>query len=247
MDNTNQVGKELKDTTDAEGEVDISDEMLLAAEGGASGRRQPPAVVIGASLVRPLDMAGEAAVVAKSGTEAAQVQVLLDQAAKVVEADTTEKVIMHLGTNDLLHNKNDSEIVKLNLSEALGKVKDAFPHADIGVSSIPPRKGKSPGIFQYNEKAKAVNHYVEMLTDREERVSYIDTYAVFAPRGGHVKKSLYSDTDGAGIHFSQAGVEALKQELSKFLKPNDEDSRKRERSAGTTPNSEEKDSKRGKQ
>ena len=237
-----EEGQESKSDADLD---ELTDELLLAA---AEGGEQPPAaVVIGASIVKRLDMTGEAAVVAKSGIEAAGVQELLEQATDMVETDKMEKVILHLGTNDLMHNKDDTEVVKLNIAGAVGKVKDVFQNAEIGIAAIPPRKGKSQGIVQYNQKAKTVNHYIEMLAGREERVTYIDTYEVFAPRGGHVVKGFYSDRDPAGIHFSQAGTDALKKEFQVFLRADGEDSRKRMRSAEATPNSEEKSTKKGKQ
>ncbi len=238
-----------KPLQDGTGEVDIQelpDDLLLAAAEGASFG-QPTAVVIGASLVKHLDMAADAVVVAKSGTKAGEIQELLHQAASVVDADQTEKVILHLGTNDLMHSKNDSEVVKLNIAEAISKVKDVFQQAAVGVAAIPPRKGKSPGILHYNQNAKTVNHYMQMLAERDDRVSYLDTYKAFAPNAGHVTKSLYSDRDPTGVHFSDAGVNTLKQEFLKFLKMDNEDTRKRMRSAESTPNSVEKSTKKGKQ
>ncbi len=200
------------------------------------------AVVLGASIVKHMDFNGKATVIAKSGTCAADVDTLLNQAEAQVEATAVKQVIMHLGTNDMMTNKGEVDMVRLNAAEAVRKVKDFFPAASIGVAAVPPRKGKSTQVQRFNADVKAMNHYMQLLTERDERLTFLDTHKVLAP-GEFVVKKLFSDRDSSGVHLSTDGMKVLQQELLAFLENTDDTSLKRQRSDNATPSSVEKTSK----
>ncbi len=126
----------------------------------------------------------------------------------------------------------------------LQKVQGAFPAATVTVAmcSIPPRKGKSPSVAKYNDNVTSVNKYVEKLSERADNVEYMDNNSVFLNNANKVKKAMYSDSDSSGIHLSIGGQKALREVLMNYLPDVDDitDSRKRQRSNGSTPGSAKK-------
>ena len=128
-------------------------------------------VIIGDSLVKHVDNVGNAAVLAKSGLQASQVDEMLRVAETKLDMDKVEKVVFHLGVNDLNRNKQNPDIVRLNLAEAIVKVESAFPMVEVAVATIPPRKGKASPVNFYNETARDLNKYLELLTERNERLT----------------------------------------------------------------------------
>ena len=60
-----------------------------------------------------------------------------------LDMDKVEEVVFYLGINDLNRNKQNPDIVRLNLAEAILKVESAFPMAEVAVATKPPRKGKA--------------------------------------------------------------------------------------------------------
>ena len=201
-------------------------------------------VILGASLVKNMGFDDTTLLVSKSGTSASEVDDLLQIAEAKIEVEDVEKVLVHLGTNDLMKSHGDVDAVKLNMVEAVGKVRGVFPTAHIGIAAIPPRKGKSANVNKYNNDARSVNHYVKALTERDTNMQFLDTTKIFAPGGDHVVKRLYSDRDSSGVHFSAEGITELQREIEAFLAA--QDSRKRQRSDNETPSSSEKMTKKGK-
>ena len=232
---------ELNAKTD-DGEDD-SEEAASVASLDAEPEKDCKAVILGASLVKHMDLKDKAVLVAKPGTCASEVESLLDIAEAKIEAENVERVLIHLGTNDLSQAHGDVDSVKLNLVEAMGKVKAFFPRAVIGVAAIPPRKGKGASVHKYNNDAKSVNHYLGALAERDSNIEFLDTYKIFAPGGEHVVKRLYSERDGSGVHFSAEGIDTLQREFEKFLNTESDGRNKRLRSDTQTPSSVEKMSK----
>lgn len=224
---------------------DVSEDEEDADSKADTWTQDCKAVILGASLVKHMDLKGNAALISKSGTQAAEVDSLLKIAEAKLEASKVEKVVIHLGTNDLSRAHGDVDTVKLNLVEAVNKVKAFFPDAVTGVAAIPPRKGKGAKVHRYNNEAKSVNHYLRTLADRDTRVEFLDTYQVFAPGGEHVVKRLYSERDSSGVHLSAEGISLLQGEFEKFLST-ESDSRERQRCSPETPPSVEKVTKKGK-
>ncbi|CAC5367585.1 unnamed protein product [Mytilus coruscus] len=71
-------------------------------------------------------------------------------------------------------NKHDSDQVNVFTTQALAKVKQVFPNADIGLCGIIPRKGNSNHIHTVNETATNVNKFFETLYIKDEVLTYID-------------------------------------------------------------------------
>lgn len=219
---------------------DDENDTFRDASGNAEPQTDCRAVILGASLVKHvvLDMKGKALLVAKSGTCASEVEDLLQVAEAKLEAAQVEKVLMHLGTNDLSRAHGEVDAVKVNLVHAVTKVKEFFPAAVIGVAAVPPRKGKGTNVQKFNSDAKSVNKYLKTLANSDSSLEFLDTYSVFAPGGEHVVKRLYSDRDDSGIHFSPEGIKTLQGEFENFLLTQDEGKKRRRNTK--TPSSEEK-------
>ena len=161
-----------------------------------------------------------------------------------VEPGAIQHVVVHLGTNDAMQNKEDTDNVKLNMAECLSKVEDTFPEAIVTVASIPPRKGKSPAIQKYNEQVASINTYLAKLAERSLDIDFLDNTHVYMNRNNNINKRHYSDSDTSGVHLSADGQRALTGSFLQHLrgtKPGGREGRKRGRSDGSnTPNSAEK-------
>lgn len=209
------------------------------------GPTEHRAVLIGASLIKHIDLGTDAQVIAKPGATAANVDQVLSMALEMVDPKNIEQVVMHLGTNDALQNKDDSDTVKLNMAECIGKVGKTFPDAILAISSIPPRKGKSQNVTRYNDQVSSVNTYLKKVADRSENLVYLDNTHVFM-NGTNVNRRHYSDSDSSGVHLSRDGQLALTDAFLEYLSQaktyeNNIDNRKRVRSEGSNiPNSAEK-------
>ncbi len=207
---------------------------------------QPDALILGASIVKHLDLSPGAVVVAESGTTASSVEKLFDAARSKVEQESVRTIVVHLGTNDNTQHKGDAESVKLNMADCVAKVQLEYPEAQVCVASIPPRKGKSASILAFNSQADSVNTFLQKLAGRSEGVDFLDTTRELAP-GGHPTKRFYSDNDPSGVHLSPTGQQKLKDIFQDYL---GSESRKRYRSSASstssTPSSVEKQAKKGK-
>ncbi|CAC5399724.1 unnamed protein product [Mytilus coruscus] len=164
------------------------------------------------------------------------------------------KVIISLGTNDLSTNKHDSDQVNVFATQAIVKVKQAFPNADIGVCGIIPRKGNSNHIHRVNETATNVNKFLEKLCLKDEVLTYIDVEHIFT-KNGNVVKPLYEKTDTSGVHITIEGAQTIRVKLRDFLHPKlsqiqhtprPGDTKRKLSDISLTPMSAEKDSKQTK-
>ncbi|CAC5420631.1 unnamed protein product [Mytilus coruscus] len=73
-----------------------------------------------------------------SGSTAEDIDKLLVTLDKSVDKNYVSKVIFGLGTNDVTKNNTNKEIICINMTNALNKVKAEFPNADISIFSILP-------------------------------------------------------------------------------------------------------------
>ncbi len=202
-------------------------------------------LVIGDSHTRNLDFTSRrgVTVISLSGACAENIEGLLEKSRAEMSTPVTDvsSVIVHIGTNDIAHHKDDADEVRLNLAQAVEKVKTCFSSANtIAISSILPRKGRSQSALRHNVLAREMNTYMMKLASKDASLSFLNNQTTFAPRDAVVKK-LYNDNDAGGVHLSPEGVSALGQNFEAFHLG--ECSRKRKFVAATTPSSAEKDSK----
>ncbi len=223
-------------------EVEIEDPT---EEATAQTTDTADSLLLGASIVKHLNLAPRCLVVAESGTTAGNVQKLLDKATGLVDPAKIENVMVHLGTNDAMKHKEDPETVKLNLTDCVAKIQWTFPGARVAIASVPPRKGRSANILKYNQMTDSVNTFLSRFTERREDLDYMNTVSSLRTNKGVIKR-FYSDIDTSGVHLSRDGQNMLMAVFKKHLQAVDgPESRKRNHSE--TPNSAEKDPKKGRE
>lgn len=198
-------------------------------------------LLLGASLIKHIDLGEDAKVIAKSGATAANVDHLLGMALEEVEANDIQHVIIHLGTNDAMQNKGDADAIRLNISDCINKVGHTFPEANLTVASIPPRKGKSAAIIGYNTLVSSINTYLQKLSERTDNLEFLDNTHIYMNNGNNINRRHYSDSDSSGVHLSKDGQRVFKQQFLNHMNPQTTQDRKRVRSSGSsTPNSAKK-------
>ena len=101
----------------------------------------------------------------KSGAGLTDVQHLISRANdEAKQAINPQKVVIHLGTNDISGLRGHVPQLMLNYSKAMKSVKDVFPQAKLGLCSIPPRKGNGAEQKSANEVARTLNSFIEAAT-----------------------------------------------------------------------------------
>ncbi len=167
------------------------------------------AVILGDSHVRdcvvehvPLKVVN----VSKGGTP---VQGIADQLKEVKEDPRDVKVaLLHVGTCNWGSQCGlvRADIVYREYIEALSAVTTAFPHAELVISSVPPRV-RDVGSIQskeVNSEINVLNEMLKRLSKQEENVYFIDN------DGGLMVDSspcidLYRDSDITGVHLNNKG------------------------------------------
>ncbi|XP_069123841.1 uncharacterized protein [Argopecten irradians] len=118
------------------------------------GQKAPcvPTVILGASNANRMDIVNDNVCNASiNGASFGEIDRLIDKA-KNMTNEQIENVILHLGTNDIMTTKNDTDQVMIRVIDALGKVGKAFPdHTKIGVCTILKRKAKGTRPQAFNE------------------------------------------------------------------------------------------------
>ncbi|WAQ98940.1 YTX2-like protein, partial [Mya arenaria] len=168
-----------------------------------------PKLVIGDSNTCRLNIKdGNVLNLSKSGSKLDEIEGILNSSQA---PSNVYSVAVHLGTNELKHDKRDT-VVK-NAIDALVSVKGRWPKASVGFSSIIPRLGKSSPIKRFNENAKFVNNAVLQHCISTRRYHYVDNDEIFQQN----RKSLYDAKDPSGIHVNNVGAERLYDNLAAFL------------------------------
>ncbi|WAR24682.1 hypothetical protein MAR_038351 [Mya arenaria] len=157
-----------------------------------------PKLVIGDSNTCRLNIKdGNVLNLSKSGSKLDEIEGILNSSQA---PSNIYSVAVHLGNNDLKHDKRDT-VVK-NAIDALVSVKSRWPKASVG----------SP-IKRFNESAKFVNNAVLQHCISTRRYHYVDNDEIFQQNG----KSLYDAKDPSGFHVNNVGAERLYDNLAAFL------------------------------
>jgi len=164
----------------------------------------------------------ETVVIAKSGACAQSIGELFEifERTPGCQTNALEIAIMHLGTNDIKKTKMDADQVKLNVSAAVTKIKEHFPNLiQIGISGIPPKRGKGPQAEKYNETVASVNSFSQKLSVRTSDVNFIANDNLFTKTKSFNPKSNYNLDDVTGIHLNAKGVSELMKNFLDILNP----------------------------
>jgi hypothetical protein len=162
-------------------------------------------MVIGASNCRDLLFEDPGVIIkAQSGLCAKGIEQFLDKECTLAEV---ELVVLHLGTNDLKDSNNDSDEVIMNLQAAESKVRTRAPDLiQIGVCSIPPKRGSSNGCEIFNSAVTSVNKFMNKFCEKLPDVMFIDNNSFLLTENNKLKKKMYNLSDKSGIHYSAEGI-----------------------------------------
>ena len=120
---------------------------------------------------------------------------------------TPDNIVIHLGTNDIIHGKDnsnrDTDII-LNVAEAMGSLEKEFPKSQIYMCSIPPRKGRSDQTHKHNQTARSINSLMDGYCQRSKtNLSYINTWALLTTLQGGIINRYFEKDDSTRLPFNK--------------------------------------------
>ena len=134
-------------------------------------------------------------ITSKSGASLLDLPMLIDSAnTECPEVLKPDKVVIHLGTNDISRGKNKTPQIMMNCSKAINTIQNTFPDAMICLCNIPPRKGSGVEQKGVNETGKTVNTFMEAMSlQSPEDIVFIDTWsALWNNKGSNAVKRFFS-------------------------------------------------------
>ena len=256
-DNTVQYMGLPKDQSTPQTKTETVNPSQLPSSKDSKQTKEYTKVIFGASnLCSAAAEDDDTIVIAKSGATAQCIEELFDVFNKTpgCASENIDIVVMHLGTNDIKKTKLDADKVKLNISDAMTKIREKFPNLiQVGISAIPPKRAKGPQADKFNETVSSVNDFSKKFSERNPDVIFISNEHLFRKSKDFSPKVYYNTEDAQGIHLNAKGVEELLKTYRDVLHPPEEflsilreakavkESRKRHRSdLSATPNSAEK-------
>lgn len=164
-------------------------------------------------------------IVAKSGAMASGIEELfaqLDRDPRIKPEDVVTAVI-HLGTNDIKNKNNDADLVVMALTNAVEKTREHFPDlVNIGISSIPPKRGSGAQTDRYNEAVNKVNNFMSKFCKQTSDIQFIDNSNMFKKSRTYSPKSVYNLNDQTCIHLNGEGIRRLLKNFEEVIDPPDE-------------------------
>ena len=144
--------------------------------------------------------------------------ILSDMKGRVYDYNPS-KVFLLIGTNDMLEDKTNEEIVN-NIKEIVNGIKENRSEAKIYIESIyPVNRSMDKRLYMVgsrkNEDIIEINKMIKEYCD-EEDLTYINTYNKLLDEDGNLKKDFSED----GLHLSSEGYEVVTKSLEKYLKEN---------------------------
>ena len=127
-----------------------------------------------------------------------------------------EKVFLLIGTNDLVTEKEQAEIID-NVYLTIQMLKREYPHILIHLISVLPVNEhpnyKGTVYIRKNSDIQDLNQSYKSLSQQIESVKYIDVYNCFLDQAGQLKETYTVD----GLHLNIEGYIVLSKELQKYL------------------------------
>lgn len=122
-----------------------------------------------------------------------------------------QKMFLLIGTNDLAHDKEISDIVD-DIETILQKTQNHNPHTKLYVESVLPVTTKAEDGNRSNQTIKELNQEIEALC-KEMNVTYIPLYDAFLDKKGVLKEEYTKD----GLHLSEEGYRHLTTLLKRYV------------------------------
>lgn len=124
------------------------------------------------------------------------------------------KVFLLIGTNDLIHNKSNEEIVE-KVEKIIEEIKENRSKAEIYLQSIYPVNYKlSPNMVKNrkNDDIKEINEKLEDYCEDND-ITYIDMYDLLKDKDDNFSSEYTKD----GLHPNDDGYEVITKKLKKYL------------------------------
>lgn len=142
--------------------------------------------------------------------------ILSDMKGRVYDYNPS-KVFILIGTNDMLEDKTNEEIVN-NIKEIVNGIKENRSEAEIYIESIyPVNRSMDRRLYmvgsRQNKDIIEINKMIKEYCD-EEGLTYINTYDELLDEDGNLKKDYSED----GLHLSSEGYEVVTESLEKYFK-----------------------------
>lgn len=124
------------------------------------------------------------------------------------------KVFLLIGTNDLIHDKSNEEIVE-NVKKIIEGIKENRPKAEIYLESIyPVNRALSPSMVNVrkNDDIKEINKELKKYC-KDNKITYIDMYDLLKDEDDNFDSKYTKD----GLHPNDEGYEVITKEIKKYL------------------------------
>ncbi len=128
------------------------------------------------------------------------------------------KVVLLIGTNDLLRDTSNEEIAK-NINKIIVEIKKNRPLAKIYLESIYPVNDTNNSKIDHNmvhnrknEDIKELNKMIKKIA-KDENVTYIDMYSLLEDSDGNMKIEYTKE----GLHMSGDGYKVITKTLKEYL------------------------------
>ena len=132
-----------------------------------------------------------------------------------------EKVVLHLGTNDVTKSNKRVAPVAISFQKTLTELKERFPTSTLVLCSIPPRRGtktvSAKDTTTINQVSLTVNSIIKEQCDQSDgKMMYVDNWYKFYGSKGGVLHRLYAN-DGSGVHLNKDGKALVMNNIMKIV------------------------------
>ena len=152
--------------------------------------------------------------VVNSGISGNTTDDILKDMKKRVYQYNPSKVFLLIGTNDLIRDKSNEEIVE-GVEKIIKGIKENRPKAEIYLESIYPVNYKLSPYMVKNRKNDDIKEINEKLEDycEDNDITYIDMYDLLKDKDDNFNSKYTKD----GLHPNDDGYEVITKELKKYL------------------------------
>ncbi len=152
--------------------------------------------------------------VVNSGISGNTTEDILNDMKKRAYQYNPSKVFLLIGTNDLIHDKSNEEIVE-GVEKIIEGIKENRPKAEIYLESIYPVNYKlSPSMVNVrkNDDIKEINKELKKYC-KDNKITYIDMYDLLKDDDDNFDSKYTKD----GLHPNDEGYEVITKEIKKYI------------------------------
>ncbi len=150
--------------------------------------------------------------VVNSGISGNTTEDILKNMKKRVYQYNPSKIFLLIGTNDLIKDKENEEIIK-DIEEIAQEINQNRPKAQLYIESIyPVNQNISPVDHRENSDIKEINEKVKEYCE-ENKITYIDLYKELQDEDENLNKEYTKD----GLHLNDKGYEVVTKKIKPML------------------------------